>query len=66
VNEISPATFSPLANFTRVTFTGAQAQKIDGTVVGPSNSGSVLVNIVDNGILTSVSATQNTVTVTHV
>jgi hypothetical protein len=67
VNENSPSTYIPLANFTQVKFTGAQATKIDGTVVGPSNSGSVLVNIVDNGsILTSVSDTQNTVTVTYV
>jgi hypothetical protein len=67
VNEDEPSAYTPLANFTQVTFTGAQAQKIDGTVVGPSNSGAVLINIDDNGnILTHISTTQNTVTVTYV
>jgi len=55
----------PFANFGTVTFTGAQATTVSGSVVGPS--GSVLIDIEQNSkVLTSVSSGTSTVTVTYV
>ncbi|KAF7353886.1 Acid proteinase [Mycena venus] len=55
----------PFANFGTVTFTGAQATTVAGSVVGPS--GSVLIDIQQNGqTLTSVSSSSSSVTVTYV
>ncbi|KAI0738296.1 aspergillopepsin [Daedaleopsis nitida] len=54
----------PFANFGTVTFTGASATTVSGSTVGPS--GSDLIDIrQSNKVLTSVSASSNSVTVSY-
>ncbi|OJJ46444.1 hypothetical protein ASPZODRAFT_66778 [Penicilliopsis zonata CBS 506.65] len=63
--KINNNSFVPFADFGTVTFSSASAGTTSGDTVGPADA--TLFNIIqENGLLTSVSVTEDSVTVTYI